>query len=107
MTAFMVIWVLMRDYHVGYVNTSCGQASVISYKGPFEDGDVLGISISCVEKDIRWSSPEQIRVCSCTIYLKQGRESSSTVVTSDLARYEAPGSDMRNEYKIRSGFGLN
>ena len=68
----MVIWVLVRDYHVGYVNAICGQASVIFYEGPFEDGDVLGLSFPRVEKDKRRSSPEQVRVCSCTIYLSQG-----------------------------------
>ena len=64
----VVIRVLVRDDHIGYVYAiwGRGESVVVSiYEGPFEDGDILGRSVSCVEKDIRRLSPEEIRVCSC------------------------------------------
>jgi len=64
----VVIWVLVRDDHIGYVYAIWGrrESVIVSiYEGPFEDGDILGRPVSCVEKDIRRFSPEEIRVCSC------------------------------------------
>ena len=62
----IVILVLVRDDHIGYVNAVIwGWDSVVIYEGAFEDGDILGPSVSRIKKDIGRLSSEEIRICSC------------------------------------------